>query len=105
MKPRLTTALGALALLGTGTLGRAHAPQTAPTPAVANCPRGRSVSAAGRRRRRRCPVWREPSSSALHLTILTLGVTGVVLFIVMLAASWLPARRAARISPVSAMRV
>ncbi len=40
MKSRLTTALIAVALLGTNTLGRAHAPQAAPTPAVTTCPAG-----------------------------------------------------------------
>jgi ABC-type antimicrobial peptide transport system permease subunit len=36
---------------------------------------------------------------------LTLGTTAAVLLTAVLAASWLPARHAARISPVSAMRV
>jgi predicted permease len=36
---------------------------------------------------------------------LTLGTTAAVLLTAVLAASWLPARRAAKISPVSAMRV
>jgi ABC-type antimicrobial peptide transport system permease subunit len=36
---------------------------------------------------------------------LTLAATAGVLLTAVLAASWLPARRAARINPVSAMRV
>jgi predicted lysophospholipase L1 biosynthesis ABC-type transport system permease subunit len=36
---------------------------------------------------------------------LTLAATAVVLLIAVIAASWLPARRAARINPVSAMRI
>jgi len=36
---------------------------------------------------------------------LTLAATAAVLLVTVLTASWLPARRAARINPVSAMRV
>jgi ABC-type lipoprotein release transport system permease subunit len=36
---------------------------------------------------------------------LTLVTTAAVLLIAVLGASWLPARRAARINPVSAMRI
>jgi predicted permease len=36
---------------------------------------------------------------------LTLGTTAAVLLTTVLAASWLPARRAARVNPVSAMRI
>jgi ABC-type antimicrobial peptide transport system permease subunit len=36
---------------------------------------------------------------------LTLGATAAVLLTAVLAASWLPARRAARTNPVSAMRL
>jgi ABC-type lipoprotein release transport system permease subunit len=36
---------------------------------------------------------------------LTLGMTAAVLLGAVLAASWLPARRAAGVDPVSAMRI
>jgi ABC-type antimicrobial peptide transport system permease subunit len=36
---------------------------------------------------------------------LTLGATAAVLISAVLAASWLPARRAAKINPVSVMRI
>jgi ABC-type antimicrobial peptide transport system permease subunit len=36
---------------------------------------------------------------------LTLAATAAVLLITVLAASWLPARRAAKVNPVAAMRI